>query len=241
MRSQLQIQADDRAIELRRRLAREFRRLREDAGLTRTAVATAAGIDPTAITKLEAGEFHPSLELYVRVAAALGADLHCRPYPATGPPIHDRHQARIAEILLAMLHARWQLDPEVAVRRPARGFVDAALFDPRAVTVVATEHESDLRRVEQLIRWSMEKAASLESSDRWQEWSRFGDPTVSRLLIVRRTRANRQIADAARRQLREAYPADPRDALEALTGVAAWPGPAMIWARLEHGGTLTPD
>ncbi len=47
---------------------------------------------------------------------------------------------------------------------------------------------------------------------------------VTRLLVVRWTRANRDAASDARRQLREAYPADPRDALDALTGTAAWPG-----------------
>ena len=41
-------------------------------------------------------------------------------------------KSRIAELLLAELHHRWQPTPEVAVRRPARGFVDAALFDPRS-------------------------------------------------------------------------------------------------------------
>jgi hypothetical protein len=64
---------------------------------------------------------------------------------------------------------------------------------------------------------------------------------VSRLLVVRWTRANREAAAAARRVLREAYPADPRDALEALTGTAAWPGSAMIWARLGKGGARLDD
>ena len=104
-------------------------------------------------------------------------------------------------------------------------------LDTTAETLVATELESGFRRLEQLIRWSAEKAASLPSSDPWTAWSRDALPAVSRLLVVRRTRANRETAVAARRQLRQAYPADPRDALEALTGTAAWPGPALIWAR----------
>jgi len=56
-------------------------------------------------------------------------------------------------------------------------------------------------------------------------------PTVSRLLIVRQTRTTRRIADQLRRQLVAAYPADPRDALEALTtATVAWPGAAVLWA-----------
>jgi len=223
-------------------LADEFRRLREDAGLTRAAVARAAGLDPTTIAKLEGADFQPTLEVYTRVAMALGADLHARPYPTTGAAIHDRHQVRMAELLMASIHRRWDATPEVAVRRPARGFVDVVLFDQPMATLVATELESGFRRLEQLIRWSAEKAASLPSSDPWTAWSRDALPAVSRLLVVRRTRANRETAVAARRQLRQAYPADPRDALEALTGTAAWPGPALIWARLDtEVPRLSPD
>jgi hypothetical protein len=57
----------------------------------------------------------------------------------------------------------------------------------------------------------------------------------SRLLVVRWTRHNRAAVEAAPRLLREAYPADPRDALEALTGAATWPGPALVWARIDRG------
>ena len=107
------------------------------------------------------------------------------------------------------------------MRRPVRGWIDLALTDPTNGLVVATELESELRRVEQLIRWSTEKADAIEAG--------------SRLLVVRWTRANRLAVEAARRLLREAYPADPRDALESLTGTAAWPGPALIWARIDRG------
>ena len=139
----------------------------------------------------------------------------------------------MAELLLRSLNPRWRVSPEVAVRRPSRGFVDAVLIEPREPVIVATELDSDLRRIEQLLRWSQEKAAALPSSDGWPVWTRSGEPRTSRLLVVRHTRANRTAAVEARRQLREAYPADPRDALESLVGTAAWPGAALLWARLE--------
>ncbi len=95
------------------------------------------------------------------------------------------------------------------------------------------ELDSDLRRIEQLLRWSQEKAAALPSAEGWPTWASGGDPRTSRLLVARHTRSNRAAAAEARRQLREAYPADPRDALDSLVGTATWPGPAMLWARLE--------
>ena len=127
----------------------------------------------------------------------------------------------MAEVVIGALHSRWRVTPEVAVRRPVRGWIDLALEDAARQLVVATELESDLRRIEQLIRWSAEKADAIGAG--------------SRLLVVRWTRANRQVVEAGRRLLREAYPADPRDALESLTGTAAWPGPALIWARIDRG------
>ncbi|OGO57201.1 MAG: hypothetical protein A2V85_06070 [Chloroflexi bacterium RBG_16_72_14] len=60
---------------------------------------------------------------------------------------------------------------------------------------------------------------------------------MSQVLVVRRTRATRTIAAEFERQLRVAYPAHPDDALAALTGTAAWPGPAMIWAVLDGRDT----
>jgi transcriptional regulator with XRE-family HTH domain len=214
---------------LHRSLGEDVERLREDAGVTRSGLARGADVDPGYLWRIEAGTERPSIEIYARLAHALGADLAARLYPNTGPLIRDRHQAAILEALLAVLHPRWRPYPEIAVRRPSRGWIDVALHDPRERTIVATEIQSELRRFEQFIRWSGEKAASLPS---WDGWANLGEPpTVSRLLVVRQTRTTRRIADQLRRQLVAAYPADPRDALEALTtATVAWPGAAVLWA-----------
>ena len=242
-RTRIQVDADRHVVGLRRRLAEDLNRLRMDSGATQADVARLAGLDRSAVSKLESGLIRPPLETYARVAAALGADLSARVYPNTGPPIRDRHQARMAELVIGCLHPRWEVVPEVAVRRPARGWIDLALLDRGASLVVATELESDLRRIEQLVRWSVEKASSFGSSEQAERWARLGvEPTVSRLLVVRRTRANREAVAAARRLLREAFPADPIDALEAFTGTAAWPGPALLWATLDGARSeLTPS
>jgi hypothetical protein len=123
--------------------------------------------------------------------------------------------------VIGALHPRWGVTPEVPVRRPVRGWVDLVFADPAEPALIATELESGLHRIEQLIRWSAEKADGIGAT--------------SRLLVVRWTRSNREAAASARRLLREAYPADPRDALEALTGTATWPGSAMLWARIDRG------
>jgi transcriptional regulator with XRE-family HTH domain len=213
------------------KLVEDLMRIREDAGISRSHLAREAGVDRRYLDRIEAGGIRPSIELYQRLATALGADLSTRVYPNTGPLIRDRHQGGILEVTLAKTHPRWVRYAEVAVRRPSRGWIDLVLHDPIERVVVATEIQSELRRLEQLVRWAAEKADGLPS---WDGWSQLRDePVISRLLLVRRTRASRAIAHEFARQLRVAYPAHPDDALASLTGTAPWPGPALVWVVLE--------
>lgn len=219
---------------LNRSLAEEVLRLRSDSGLTQRALATASGVDVGYLCRIERGTERPSLETFARLGLALGADFVAHLYPNTGPPIHDRHQARILETLLSIAHPRWQAYPEVPVRRPARGFIDVVLHDAREGCVVASEIESRLARLEQSIRWSAEKAESLPS---WDRYGQLADVrSTSRLLIVRATRANRAIGREFARQLEAAFPAHPADALDAITGTRPWPGAALVWVDLGSAG-----
>ena len=215
-------------------MAGDLERALADAGISARELARASGVDPGFLARILGGNARPSLDTYARLGIPLGLDLATRYYPTTGPQIRDRHQSRMLEALLDSLHPRWRPFTEVAVRRPSRGWIDAALLDARAAILIASELQSDLRRIEQLIRWATEKAASLPS---WDGWAALGEPSTSRLLVVRRTRATRRVVAEAASQLRVAYPAHPDDALSALAGDSPWPGPAMIWARVEAGGT----
>lgn len=99
--------------------------------------------------------------------------------------------------------------------------------------LVVTEIQSEMRRLQQLVRWSAEKAAALPS---WEGWAHPGEePRVTQLLVVRRTRATVQVAREHERQLLAAYPAHPDDALSALAGDRAWPRASLVWAVVEGG------
>jgi transcriptional regulator with XRE-family HTH domain len=218
------------AMRARSRLVEDLERLMSDAGIGVTALARAATVQHGYLSEILAGKAMPTLATYAKLAVPLGADLSTRLYPNTGPSIRDRHQARILEALLKVLNPRWQASTEVGVRQPARGWIDLVLHDARQGVIVAVEIESDIRRIEQQVRWAQMKAQSLSSWDRWPA----GDaPTVSQLLIVRRTRATRQAALEFAAQLAVAYPAHPEDAVSAITGTGAWPGPAMVWASVD--------
>jgi transcriptional regulator with XRE-family HTH domain len=231
--TKLQAAADRHTQELRRGLVEQLSRLRIDAGMPVTQLAAAAGLSERYVGRILAGTERPTLEVYCRLAATLGADLGARIYSNTGPAIHDRHQAPILECLLRERHPRWQPFQEIAVRRPSRGWIDVGFHEPRQHIFVATEIQGALPRLEQLVRWSAAKADALPS---WDGWPRLGDqPAISRLLVVRRTRATRQVAAEFAGQLRIAYPAHPDDAIASLTATGEWPGPAMVWAVVERG------
>jgi transcriptional regulator with XRE-family HTH domain len=221
--------------DLLRAIGDDIRRLREDAGFSQAFLAREAGICPSYLSYIEAGLREPSLEVLLRLGAVLGADLSIRYFPNTGPTVRDRLQLVMGEGLLPVLAGRWLVAAEVGVYRPVRGVIDFVLEDRAAPDTVATEILSDLRRVEQQVRWQNQKADALAATP--EQEGRH----VSRLLVLRNTTTMREIARASQATLHAAYPARTCDAVEALRRDAAWPGSAVVWMRLDHGSATLLD
>jgi transcriptional regulator with XRE-family HTH domain len=216
----------------RKTIVEDLQRALADAGMRPSELARASGLDSGYLSRVLRGTASPSVDTWARICVPLGLDLSLRLYQNTGPRIRDRFAAPMLEAILRDAHPRWARYTEVGVHKPARGWIDLGLHDAVAPVFVASELQSELRRLEQLVRWQRAKAESLPS---WEGWTHLGSPPVSRLLVVRRTRATREVAMAFARQLRAAYPAHPDDAMAALTGTAAWPGAALAWMVVEHG------
>jgi transcriptional regulator with XRE-family HTH domain len=214
----------------RRSLARDLLRLRSDAGATQGRVAAVAGIDRSHYSRIEAGTALPGLETLASIATALGADASIRLFAGAGPRLTDRHQARMVETLIRSLDPVWRPHVEVPVSRPARGVIDVVLEHRISGLLVATEVQSDLRRLEQQVRWSKEKAASLGSSALVHPGS---EPVVSTLLVLRSTAATRGLAREFASILGVAYPARTADALAAIRSGGPWPGPSIVWIRID--------
>lgn len=215
------------AMEIRLDLARSIRDARRDSGLTARQLATAAGVGLSTVRELETAGRDPGLEVMARLAAALGGRLRTWMEPGAGPLVHDRYQGAMLGALLAIRHRRWGADTEVLVREPIRGVIDAVLEDELQPPVVAVESESGLRRIEQQVRWANAKADGL-AADR----IRLGlSGEVSRLLLLRVTSANRRVAATYADILGAAYPARSADAYGSLTGIAPWPGAAIVWCE----------
>lgn len=232
--SRLQVAAGQRARRIRLGFGEELQRLREDVGASQRALSRITGVSQSEISRIEAGSARPSIETCVLLGAGLGADVSMRLFPNTGSPIRDRHQAPIVEALIALLGQQWRPLPEVGVRHPVRGWIDVVLVHQVAAEVVASEIVSEIHRFEQLLRWTGAKSEALPSAALWP-FGITGEPSISRMLVVRVTAANRTLVETFRSTIEAAYPGDPWQALAALGGDAPWPGSVLIWARDEGG------
>lgn len=137
----------------------------------------------------------------------------------------------MVEELLRILHERWRPAPEVWVTRPVRGVIDLVLESADSgEPLVTMEAQSELRRLEQQIRWAHAKSEALaEARQR----------TVTPLLLLRNTRHTRAVVAEHAATLRAAYPAHAAAAYSALTAATPWPGAAILWADVTsaRGGT----
>jgi transcriptional regulator with XRE-family HTH domain len=222
--------------ELRRAVGMEIRRLREDTGISLRRLSTAAGVSYGHLWAIESGTVSPSFEVLARVAGALGGRPIIRIDPGTGPLIRDHIQAAMLQGALSQLHPRWRRLLDVSVYRPVRGSIDLVLDDPAEAITVATEVESQLRRIEQQVRWATTKADALALGGARELASVTGRPSaVSRLLLLRVTSTTLQVARTYGDVLKAAYPARHADALAALTGTNTWPGPALVWMDVSAG------
>lgn len=217
------------------KLLEQYVQLRVDAGVSVRALAREADVSPSSVSRFEAGDRHPSIDWLTRCATALGADLAVGLYPNTGPRIRDRWQAPMIEALIRLLGPGWRSYPETPVDGPIRGFIDLVLVNRSARLVVSVEAESELRRVEQELRWAGAKADALPSSS-W--WFRTGLDDLdirrtARLLVLRSTRANRAVVRELTRTFAAPYPAGPAEVLDALSGRAPWPGDAIVWVTFD--------
>lgn len=134
------------------------------------------------------------------------------------------------EALCRRLDPTWTTHVEVPVIRPARGVIDLVLERRCEGLLVAAEAYSELRRLEQQLRWSADKALSLGSS------TLVGPgpmADISRLLILRSTESTRALARQFEATFRAAYPARASDAVGALIDGRAWPGPGVVWIRID--------
>ena len=189
--------------------------------------------------RIEAGVARPSLPILTAIGVALGADLSLRYFAGSGPRLHDRFQAPILEAILRRLDARWRPEVEVPVSNPIRGVIDLMLTDRASPPSLRAKSSRSSAGSSSRSGGRRRRPTVLPAN------SRSASPTgasiaVSRLLILRSTVTTRELARTFEATLAAAYPARTEDVVSALTtSRVPWPGPGIIWVRLENGrGTV---
>lgn len=133
----------------------------------------------------------------------------------------------MVEALIRSLGKAWRPEPEVLVPA-ARGVIDLVLSRTLDHLSIACECHSELRRLDLVLRRLADKEEALRAQI---------DPSkaASSVLLLRSTRATREIAKAYGGTLSAAFLARTAEVLDALRGTAAWPGRGIVWARVEGG------
>jgi transcriptional regulator with XRE-family HTH domain len=228
-----------RAREIRRSIGADIRQLRLDAGISQRRLADAAGINQGFLSQVEAARTEPSISFLAAIGDVLNADLSVRFYPSGGPALRDRHPARLVESLVEAPRIRRgePFSRLLSFVQHAAGSTPSSCARNRSSSWKC-EAESTLHRLEQQVRRHAAKAESLPSAELWRGTTSAGTagPEASRLLLLRSTRANREIAADFRSTLATAYPARSADVYAALTGAGPWPGSGILWATVTPQG-----
>lgn len=217
----------------------QVREMRLDAGASLAELGRMVGVHPSHIARIESGRARPSVEVLTAIGIALGADLSVRYFPGSGPRIRDRFQPAMVEELIRRLDARWSVELEVPITRPSRGAIDMVLTDRSGPAVVAAEAQSQIRRLEEQLRWAAEKADGLTQRLGRDGHEAPAERRVSRLLVLRSTVATRDLARRYEATLASAYPARTETVARALVSpTEPWPGSGVLWMQV-RGATAS--
>ncbi len=175
-------------------------------GLSQAAVAKAAGMSQSQLSRFERGAgAPPSIDRTARHCAVVGLELSFRAYPA-GPPLRDA--AHVA-LLGRLRHAaspdfRWSNEVPLPIPGDRRAWDSVGRAGPagRVIAEIFVEAETRFLDAQALIR-----RVTIKKRD-------SGDVRV--VLLVRDSRGNRAAAHAARDLIRETFPVPGDVALAAL-------------------------
>ena len=175
-------------------------------GLSQVAVARAAGMSQSKLSRFERGAgAPPAIDRSARLCAVVGLELSLRAYPA-GPPLRDAaHVALLTRLRqAASSDFRWSSEVPVPIPGDRRAWDSAGLAGQgsQPKVQVFVEAETRLLDIQAVIR-----RVTLKKRD-------SGD--VRAVLLVRDSRGNRATAHAARDLIRETFPVPGDVALAAL-------------------------
>lgn len=184
--------------------AEQLRVARMELGVSQATVARRAGMSQSQLSRLERGDIElPTLEQLCRASRAVGLEPRFTTYRGE-TRVRDRASLAILDRLEAMLGAPLRMMREVALPIPGdQRAWDARITDGRSSA--SAECESRLRDLQALLR-----RIALKQRD---------DPRAGAvLLVLNRTRHNRDVLREHREALRAQFPLDGAEVARLLRG-----------------------
>jgi transcriptional regulator with XRE-family HTH domain len=200
-------------------LADELRAARGALGLSRAAVAKAAGVARSTVERAESGDAHLTVVALTGIMAAVGLDLSIRVFPGEHSRIRDsRHATYVAALeALAVPHRRARI--EVAAGEHGRS-ADLVLYG--ADEVIHVEVERRITDLQAQLRNAFRKREALVGRT---------DRAVRLVIAVPDTRSNRDVLRPHIGLLAAQLPGSTRDVLRALRTGENLGRDAMAWLR----------
>lgn len=230
-RPDLAIEADRLSGELRARIGAEVQRLRERRGLTKSELATRAGLGRMVESRIERGVANPDLDALQRIAVALGRPLVVSfggRDPAELPA--DAGHLGIQELVLRLGRTAGYEGSFELQTRPSEPWrsADVGLAAAAQCRLVHVECWNTFGDIGNAVRSSHRKLAELEGL----AIPRWGLSGKARLVwVVRATARNRALLARYPEVFARALPGSSRGWVDALTLGAALPAePGLVWA-----------
>lgn len=152
-----------RARQLARWFGVELRIARVTAGLTQARLASMVGTSQQEVSRVEAGDVAPSLEIRCRLAAAAGHEVRMGIAPIASVPLRDSGQIALAEAILRGLHAGWASTLEAPIAPGDRRAADVLLSS--ALERVHIEIERSIVDFQAQLRSARLKRDALAAAD----------------------------------------------------------------------------
>ena len=216
MPTALERRADERAEWLSRRIGQEIHSARKACGWSQRELAARAGVDQSAVSRVERGWTRVSVALLSRLTVELALDFSARVYPADDLVLRDERQLRQVGLIVARKGAAWHASLEARVGVDSRDHRAIDIVLATALEVWAVEVERDLSNFQEQLRGDLLKRDLLA-----QRESR----PVRFILALPDTRRLRAIVRTHLPPIRETLPASSR----------------QIWACLRTGTPLGAD
>lgn len=205
--------AAERATASLQYIGRELRAARREHGLSQQAVANAAGLPRSKVSRVELFK-DPRLSVADATAllAAVGLDVSVKTYVG-GNPARDAASTALLERLHSRIHPAlgWQTEVPFPILRDRRAWDAVITGTDWRIGVEAETHPND--------RQALERRLAVKARD---------GGAVSVLLLLARTVANRRFVQAHSDALQRRFPVPQREALAALRAGRPPAGDAMI-------------